>query len=180
LERLRFGRRARRRARWKRFVLTGWILSTVLSIAGISIPALPLNLLLQKEPQPVTAASMRTGERSATAEHFTLRNFRLGATQGKQSPAPKSPDYSGSISQIVHAAASEYGMDGDYLMSIAACESGLDPTATSRVGYYGLFQFDEETWGAYGYGSIYDPVAQARTAASLLAAGEDERWPNCA
>jgi soluble lytic murein transglycosylase-like protein len=85
-----------------------------------------------------------------------------------------------SITGIVYAAAAEFGMSGDYLLSVASCESGLDPGAYNAAGYHGLFQFDQQTWAAYGYGSIYDSTAQARTAARLLAAGHSFRWPNCA
>jgi soluble lytic murein transglycosylase-like protein len=84
------------------------------------------------------------------------------------------------VSEIIAAAGAEYGVDVDYLMSVAWCESDLHPGAVSPAGYYGLFQFDQQTWAAYGYGSIYDPVAQARTAARMLAAGMSDRWPNCA
>lgn len=87
---------------------------------------------------------------------------------------------SGSITEIISAAASEFGIDPGYLISIAECESGLDPSAYNAAGYHGLFQYDDTTWGAYGYGSIWDPVAQARTTAELLAAGQSSRWPNCA
>lgn len=90
------------------------------------------------------------------------------------------PQYGDSITETTYAAAAEFGLDGDYLLSVAACESNLDPGAVNEVGYYGLFQFDEPTWAAYGYGSIWDPIAQSRTAARLLAAGETDRWPNCA
>lgn len=83
------------------------------------------------------------------------------------------------MTTIIYEAASEFGVAGDYLLSVAQCESGLDPSAYNQAGYHGLFQFDFQTWGAYGYGSIYDPVAQARTAAELLAAGHASRWPNC-
>jgi soluble lytic murein transglycosylase-like protein len=86
----------------------------------------------------------------------------------------------GSMEGIITSAATEFGLDPDYLIGVAACESGLDPSAYNEAGYHGLFQFDEETWGAYGYGSIWDPSAQARTTARLIAAGEGSRWPNCA
>lgn len=96
-----------------------------------------------------------------------------------ESPAPAAPS-GGSVTDIIYAAAAEFGLSGDYLLSVASCESGLNPQAQSPAGYHGLFQFDQQTWVAYGYGSIYDPVAQARTAARLLAAGQASRWPNCA
>jgi hypothetical protein len=92
----------------------------------------------------------------------------------------EAPTYGGSITEIIYAAAAEYGIDGDYMISIATCESGLNPGAFNAAGYHGLFQYDYTTWSAYGYGSIYDPVAQARTTAELLADGQSSRWPNCA
>ncbi len=87
---------------------------------------------------------------------------------------------SGSITGTIYDAAAQYGVDGSYLVSIAHCESSMNPQAVSSAGYYGLFQFDYATWNEYGYGSIYDPAAQAATAAELIAAGESDRWPNCA
>lgn len=98
-----------------------------------------------------------------------------GAAQAAAAPAP-----SGSVTEIIYAAAAEYGLDGAYLVSVAECESGLDPGAVNAAGYYGLFQFDDQTWAAYGSGSIFDPAAQARAAAMLIAGGQASRWPNCA
>ena len=36
------------------------------------------------------------------------------------------------------------------LNTIAACESGGDPTAVNAAGYYGKYQFDLQTWAAVG------------------------------
>jgi soluble lytic murein transglycosylase-like protein len=99
------------------------------------------------------------------------------------SPSPTlalTPAPAGSVTSVIYSAAAEAGISGSYLLSVAECESALDTGAYNPGGYYGLFQFDQQTWGAYGYGSIYDPVAQSRTAARLLAAGQSSRWPNCA
>jgi soluble lytic murein transglycosylase-like protein len=85
----------------------------------------------------------------------------------------------GRVERAIYTAAKKFGVDRDYLRSLAWCESDLEVGAYSPAGYYGLFQFDKETWSDYGHGSIWDPVAQARTAARLLAAGERDRWPNC-
>ena len=86
----------------------------------------------------------------------------------------------GSVTEILYAAAAEFGIDGAYLVSVASCESGLNAGAVNPAGYHGLFQFAESTWASYGYGSIYDATAQARTAARMLAAGMAGHWPNCA
>lgn len=95
------------------------------------------------------------------------------------SPSPD-PIAATGTTGVIQEAAAEFGLDPGYLLSVASCESGLDPTAYNPAGYHGLFQFDQTTWAAYGYGSIYDPTAQARTAARLIAAGQSSRWPNCA
>jgi hypothetical protein len=120
---------------------------------------------------------------------FRSRPQRQGASEVASAEATSTeasadtsagPGAPGSIADIVYSAAAEFGISGDYLLSVATCESTLNPWAYNAAGYHGLFQFDHQTWAAYGYGSIYDAVAQARTAARLLAAGHYSRWPNCA
>ncbi len=90
-------------------------------------------------------------------------------------PAPSG----GSVTDIILSAAAQQGVDGAYLVSIASCESSLNPSAVNPAGYYGLFQFDKTTWAEYGSGSIFDPAAQASAAAGLIAAGQSSRWPVC-
>lgn len=114
------------------------------------------------------------------AERLRAKQRRARRRRARAAAEAAEPQYGDSITETIYAAAAEFGLDGDYLLSVAACESDLDPGAVNEVGYYGLFQFDEPTWAAYGYGSIWDPIAQSRTAARLLAAGEADRWPNCA
>ena len=101
-------------------------------------------------------------------------------TDKQKREASPDPLAANSVTGIIYAAANEFGLDPSYLLSVASCESGLSPTAYNPAGYHGLFQFDQTTWAAYGYGSIYDPTAQARTAARLIAAVQSSRWPNCA
>jgi Transglycosylase-like domain len=114
------------------------------------------------------------------AERLRAKQRRARRRRERAEAEAAEPQYGDSITETIYAAAAEFGLDGDYLLSVAACESDLDPGAVNEVGYYGLFQFDQPTWRAYGYGSIWDPIAQSRTAARLLAAGEADRWPNCA
>jgi hypothetical protein len=120
-------------------------------------------------------------ESAASVMHFRTRVFETRPPPPEDHSESEGADTgTGSVTELIYAAGVEFGVDGDYLLSIAGCESDLDPYARNPAGYYGLFQFDEGTWAAYGYGSIFDPKAQARTAARLLAAGQAARWPNCA
>ncbi|MGH2786296.1 MAG: transglycosylase family protein [Actinomycetota bacterium] len=191
MDRLNFGARARRRARIKR--LARWatyasIAAVLLGVPGSLVAVRTLNSLTGSTPGSVTTAGgIETPESTASALRFKRHLFKIRPTPTPSTPpqpdraaAPEPPASGGSVTEIVSAAAAEYGLDADYLLSVASCESGLDPSAVNPAGYHGLFQFDEQTWAAYGYGSIYDPVAQARTAAELLAAGHHSRWPNCA
>lgn len=94
---------------------------------------------------------------------------------GEPSPPPPPPP------------ASSGGGGGDVsaaLRKIALCESGGNPTAVSPSGLYrGKYQFDPQTWKAYG-GSGDDPAAaseaeQDRVAARLYADRGWAPWPVC-
>ena len=69
------------------------------------------------------------------------------------------------------------------LESIAACESGSDPTAVSADGAYrGLYQFDDGTWESVG--GEGDPAAasaaeQSYRAALLYSRSGSSPWPIC-
>jgi hypothetical protein len=134
------------------------------------------------EPSPApTVSADASGIAIDSSRHIAEEptNERLKKRRGANG-AEKAGSPSGSITEIIHAAAAEHGVDGDYLVSIAECESGLDPNAYNSAGYHGLFQYDQTTWAAYGDGDIFDPAAQAEATAKLIADGQSSRWPNCA
>jgi soluble lytic murein transglycosylase-like protein len=198
--------KARRRTRLKRVVIGAWIATTVATVLGLPVmspTALLAATLHRGQAQLTRSSSIETSRTTAAMMRFQrgLLDARLTPSPSPTStsttstsssttvvaqapasaaPAAPAPAPAGSVSQIIYSAADEFGLGGSYLLSVASCESGLNPNAYNSAGYYGLFQFDQTTWGAYGYGSIYDPTAQARTAARLLAAGQSSRWPNCA
>jgi hypothetical protein len=70
------------------------------------------------------------------------------------------------------------------LRKIAQCESGGNPRAVSPSGRYrGKYQFDMQTWHAYG--GRGDPIdasesTQDRVAIRLYKARGTKPWPNCA
>lgn len=172
LRQLHFGSRARRKARLKRAWVYAWLVTVVAAAAGI--PGSPgLGWLDSLAPQPVQAVRIRRVEVPIMRADFG--NLHVSRIR------PQEPEWTEErITQVIYDAATEFGLYGTYLLSVAECESSLNPLAYNAAGYHGLFQFDQQTWAAYGYGDIYDPIAQARTAASLLARGHHSRWPNCA
>ena len=195
MQRLHFGLRAQRRARrqkLKRRVALASIGATLIGFPGATFG---LNLVERAlgsgEVQPVRGAE--TTESAASMLRFKSKLFETRPASPEPTPTPAETAETaevattatvaaptGSIYDLIAAAAAEFGLDPDYLYSVAECESGLNPGAYNAAGYHGLFQFDQTTWAAYGYGDIYDPAAQARTAARLIAAGQSSRWPNCA
>jgi hypothetical protein len=70
---------------------------------------------------------------------------------------------------------------GGYASSATVqCESGGDYSINTGNGYYGAYQFDSQTWDAYGdpaYGEAHEapPAVQDAAAASV----PYDAWPNC-
>lgn len=187
-----FARRARRlekvRRRFKRVVVGVWIATVLGTAAGIPFADTGFNIAARLTSSQMTLpiGGIETTEMATSAMHFRTEVFKnrpspepeeTAEPEKAAEPAPPPPT---TIAGIIYAAAAEFGIDGAYLLSVASCESSLNTQAYNAAGYHGLFQFDQPTWSAYGYGSIYDPTAQARTAARLIAAGQSSRWPNCA
>ena len=93
-------------------------------------------------------------------------------------PAP-----AGDIQGIIRAAAARWGADESQLLRVAYCESRYNPNAfNASSGASGLFQFLATTWAAnsvragYAGASVFDPVANANTAAYMFAAGQARQW----
>jgi hypothetical protein len=191
-----FGPRATRGARLKRRLGLTVLATTASLLVGVPAGMGPMALgFLGADSPPAIRPTKPAKGVQASDSHASTVKFRREVFKKRARPerpgeeaVPAETEESteavaapaGSIEEIIGSAAAEFGLDPGYLLGVASCESGLDPGAYNAAGYHGLFQFDEQTWGAYGYGSIWDPSAQARTAARLIAAGEASRWPNCA
>lgn len=205
LSQVHFGKSGARKDRRKRAMARLGIVALIASLFGLPGVNLGFELLgdrLGRGEDRLTRADLRGVTTSESAEG--LMRLRGNMFQSRptptptptETPSPPAPAVeaepvaepvaepiaapAGSITEILYAAAAEFGIDGGYLVSVASCESGLNPGAVNPAGYHGLFQFAESTWASYGYGSIYDATAQARTAARMLAAGMAGHWPNCA
>ena len=186
---LRARRDASRRRRARQLVVALWLTCVLGALAGIPFAAKGVTFTRDL----IASFQPAKGGIETTESAASMMRFRAAMFESRPTPTPTPEEVveeeavevayvppSGSIAEIIYAAAAEFGVDGAWLLSIASCESGLNPQATNPVGYYGLFQFDQSTWASYGYGSIYDAAAQARTAARLIAAGQASRWPSCA
>lgn len=83
----------------------------------------------------------------------------------------------GSMEGIIREAAARYGVDGDWLLAVAICESSLNPSTVGPNGEIGLFQFMESTyWGYGGQGDIWNPYNQADLAARMFSQGLSYHW----
>jgi hypothetical protein len=85
----------------------------------------------------------------------------------------------GSIVQIIYNAAAMYGQNGDDMLRVATCESGLNPSAVNgSSNASGLFQFMPSTWATTPYAGedIFNPVANAEAAAWMWANGRRGEW----
>ena len=93
----------------------------------------------------------------------------------------------GEVEHVVRQAARKYGIDENHFVSIAMCESTMNPNAVNRSYYEnghpsGLFQHLSGYWPAraakYGYAgaSVFDPVANANVTAGMWRDGARGLW----
>jgi uncharacterized protein YraI len=83
------------------------------------------------------------------------------------------------VVSIIYAAADEYGQSRSAMLSVARCESLLDPSAYNPIsGASGLFQFLPGTWATtpWAGASMFDPVANAEAAAWMWSVGRRNEW----
>jgi len=69
-----------------------------------------------------------------------------------------------------------------HLQAIAACESGGNPSTNTGNGFYGKYQFTQETWqsvGGTGNPAGASEAEQDRRAAQLYAQQGASPWPVC-
>ena len=69
-----------------------------------------------------------------------------------------------------------------HLQAIAACESGGSPSTNTGNGFYGKYQFTQQTWqsvGGAGNPAAASEAEQDRRAAMLYAQAGSSPWPVC-
>lgn len=107
----------------------------------------------------------------------------------KEQPAPPPKPQPLTNEQIVRNAATRHGIDPDYFVAVAICESTLNSQAVNYdyaeiPGYHpsGLFQHLSNYWPQravdYGYpgASVFDAEANANVTAGMFADGLDYLW----
>jgi hypothetical protein len=90
-----------------------------------------------------------------------------------------------SVRQMIQSLATRYRLDVTQAISVAECESGLNPKSYSPP-YAGVYQHDENRWpkraATYGHegASVFDPYANIDVALQMARASGWGAWANCA
>lgn len=107
---------------------------------------------------------------------------------GYKKPQPKPRvEATGDVELIVRQAARKHGIDEDYFVRIAMCESTMNPNAVNHSYYEngnpsGLFQHISGYWPAraakYGYAgaSVFNAEANANVTAGMWRDGQSNLW----
>ncbi len=103
----------------------------------------------------------------------------IPAAPGATSPAPAVSSVAPAIETAAPAAVS-YSGSGSFQSCVIARESGGNSQVMNSSGHYGLYQFSESTWEAYG-GSAGDfgnasVAEQNRVFSNAVAAGGQSNW----
>lgn len=170
--------RAHHRTRTSRVRLVGTVVLTALALAVELVFGVPgVEAATPKAPVAQKAATRRRGGGRRRGQR---RGRRRGRARGRRmADAHAVPN-----GQFLIEAGGRFGVDANWLAGIMLCESGGNAGARSGK-YHGLFQFTQSLFAAqvgnagFPGASIYDPRAQAHTAAMLIARGQIRRWPVC-
>ena len=114
-------------------------------------------------------------------------NIRLVRTPGPQAAGAPPPTLPVSVlrernNACARAADAPTPATPPQLQAIAACESGGNPSTNTGNGFYGKYQFTQETWqsvGGTGNPAAASEAEQDRRAAQLFAQSGTSPWPVC-
>ena len=121
----------------------------------------------------VSAKTERRRLRGATPEHLRRvvrrREHELASARQPAAGTASAPAAGGSTAS-------------PNLQAIAACESGGNPAANTGNGFYGKYQFTQQTWasvGGTGNPAAASEAEQDARAAQLYAQSGSSPWPVC-
>jgi hypothetical protein len=129
----------------------------------------------------IVTLGRRPGKDASIHEYLeTMRRMIAPPPAPAPAPAPATP-----ASQPTAAPApAASGGAGGVLASIRACESGGNYATNTGNGFYGAYQFTDQTWhamGGSGHASDASPAEQDARASALYAGGAGAgNWPVCA
>ena len=109
----------------------------------------------------------------ATREEIVASTQTMRVTLNPPEPEPAAAAGTATTGYTGGAAASS---------ATAQCESGGDYTAVNPAGYYGAYQFDQQTWDAYapsGYAGVNPAEAPPEVQDAAAASVPYDAWPNC-
>ena len=117
----------------------------------------------------------------ATKSEVAASTERMEASLNPPGQATETATSTSTTTTAPATASTSYS-SGAAASSTVQCESGGDYTAVNPAGYYGAYQFDQQTWDAYapsGYQGVNPaeapPAVQDQTAASV----PYDAWPGC-
>lgn len=89
--------------------------------------------------------------------------------------------YTNDATEAISEAAARWGVDFNWLLRVATCESGLNPNAYNPSGASGLFQFMPGTYWTYAAQigetrSYFNPYGAANVAAYMFHLGLAYEW----
>jgi soluble lytic murein transglycosylase-like protein len=160
--------------------------AAVLTLGIVTYPSGSAAQSSGPERTPRGHVSERVAVLDKPKEHFK-RSIRQGQRKVQRIEAARekreAENSSTAVSSGGFPSPESLGVSSATLDSIAACESGGDPTAVSADGaYHGLYQFDYGTWasvGGSGDPAAASPEEQTYRAALLYSQSGSSPWPIC-
>jgi Transglycosylase SLT domain len=122
---------------------------------------------------------VRVGALDQASKDLLARIEKLNAAIAAANQPPTGGDIPSkqAVIEIIRAAAARIGADGDQMVRVASCESGLNPRAYDpKSGASGLFQFMPGTFYGHGGHDIWDATDQSNVAAQMFSHGQAGAW----
>ena len=124
---------------------------------------------------------LRTYRRVADKPDAQARIWSNGKLR-REIAAARAAKRAAAASATTTGAATGGGGAGGQLASIRACESGGNYATNTGNGFYGAYQFTQQSWeavGGTGNPAAASPAEQDRRAAMLMAQSGSGNWPVC-
>ena len=138
---------------------------------------------LEHQEQASWAAALEVASaRSAALSEASAEQAQLNSLEGRlnQLLAARTGAPTGLVT-VVHALTSP-GAAGDVWLRLRECESGNNYQANTGNGFYGAYQFSQDTWSNLGYPGRPDqepPAMQDAAAQKLQSQSGWGQWPAC-